>query len=260
MDGVLTLNNNINIDNSIMSKTKEKKKIVLNEIKNKLEQAKLNLIYTELEELNINIEKNYTSVDELKKDIKGKINELDYNKININIKKIDGQLEELVGELEQGSTNAFTNLMTSDLSKTIAKTLGITLAGRTALILAPTIGTKAMVAAGLSGYGLYRLIKNRKEIIKSNEVNELNNILMDLEVTKEEGKYTDTRFDSATQEEIRKFLKTIRVNFEDTGYRSLRSTIYSLDNEQKRALCNLLNIKLGKGINIEKRITSAKKN
>lgn len=243
-----------------MSKTKERKEKAINEMKAKLEDAKLKLIYAELEELNISFDRNYTTVKELVSDLQGKLNDIDYNNVKNIVDKIEVSLNNMVSELEKGSTTAFTKVMTSDLAKGIAKTLGITLAGRTALLLAPTVGTKALVAAGLAGYGLYRVIKNRKQVIEINETNELNNILQDLEVTKDENNnYLDTRFNESIQEEIRLFLKNSNVKFDDTGYRSLRETIYSLDNDKKKSLCTLLNSKIGKGIDIDKRVTKARR-
>ena len=242
-----------------MNNTKEQKKKVIAELKSKLEQAKLNLIYTELEELKIPCSRNYETVLDLKKSLKKSTNKMDYNKVLEVIEKVDKSLGGMVEELEKGSTNAFTKLMTSDLSKTIAKTLGISLAGRTALILAPTIGTKALVATGLGAYSIYRLVKNRKEIVKANQVNELNNILMELESTKKGNDFIDTRFDSDIQTEIRKYLEKANVDFEDTGYRSLREAIYSLDLNKKRSLVEILNNQLGKGIDIDDRMNKAKK-
>ena len=189
MDSAMVLNGM-----EFMPKTKEKKKMVMNSIKDKMKQAKLNLIYTELDELKISHENNYTSVHDLKRDLKGKISTLDYNKVSEIADKVNQSLDEMVSQLNKGSTTAFSKLMTSDLAKTVSKTLGITLAGRTALLLAPTIGTKALVASGLSCYGIYRLIKYRKDIIKANEENELNNILLDLETTKNNDEFIDTRF------------------------------------------------------------------
>lgn len=217
------------MEESLLFKSKKEVKRLLRE---KVEQAKLDLIYTELNELNISYNK-CNSVKELRKSLKKDLSKLDYNKVIVIIDNVNNKLENMLNELDHGSTNAFTKLMTSDLSKTIAKALGISLAGRTMLLLAPTIGTKALVATGLSAYGLYRTVKNRKDVIKANENNELNNILMDLETTKVDGKYTDTRFSEEIQLEIRKFLKDNFIKFDDTGYRSLRKTIYSLDKEKK---------------------------
>ena len=254
MDSAMVLNGM-----EFMPKTKEKKKMVMNSIKDKMKQAKLNLIYTELDELKISHENNYTSVHDLKRDLKGKISTLDYNKVSEIADKVNQSLDEMVSQLNKGSTTAFSKLMTSDLAKTVSKTLGITLAGRTALLLAPTIGTKALVASGLSCYGIYRLIKNRKDIIKANEENELNNILLDLETTKNNDEFIDTRFSTEIQGEIKNYLKSSGVEYEDTGYRSLRSAIYSLDANKKKSLCDLLNLKLGKGIDVDQRIAKAKK-
>lgn len=246
-------------NNEVMKNTKATKKEVMKEIKERLEVAKLNLIYTELESANIQIEKKYSTVKELLADTKKTISTLDYNRLSTIVKNIDDSLNGMVGSLEAGSTNAFTKLMTSDLAKSIAKTLGISLAGRTALILAPTIGTKALVGVGLGAYSLYKVIKNRKDIIIANESNELNNILMEMETSKIDGKIVDTRFSEDMQKDIRKFLKDSGIVFEDTGYRSLRQTIYSLDSENKRGLCDLLNIKYGKGIEVDSRVNKAKK-
>ncbi|MBR2828519.1 MAG: hypothetical protein IKE70_04745, partial [Bacilli bacterium] len=257
MEGVLSNNK---VFSYPMEKTKERKEKALDLLKSKLEKAKLELIYTELEENQIPFERNYSSVKELTSDLREKLNSLDYNKVKSIKEKVENSLNSLTEELEKGSTNAFTKLMTSDLSKSIAKTLGISLAGRTALILAPTIGTKALVATGLAGYGVYKMIKNRKQIIEINETNELNNILQELEVTKDDqNNYLDTRFNEKIQEEIKEYLKNNNITYEDTGYRSLRQTIYSLDNSKKKDLCNFINSKYSKGIDVEERIKKAKK-
>ena len=241
-----------------MPQTKARKKDTMKHIKDKLENAKLNLIYTELEEAGIGFVRGYESVDRLLEDFK-KRNELDYNKVKSICDNVSNQLESMVRELEKGSTKAFTNTMTGSLAKSIGKTLGITLAGRTAMILAPTLASKALIGAGLAGYGLYRAVKSRKEIVKANEATELNNILMDLESTKDGDKYLDTRFSEEVQEDIRKFLKDNNVYYTDTGYRSLRAVIYNLDNDKKRLLCETLNNKLAKVSNIEERVKKAKK-
>lgn len=242
-----------------MPNIKEKKENVYNELKEKLEVAKLNLIYTELREEGIPFNPNHQNVKNLKHDLKKNLDKLNYNKALSIIDKIEVSLTGMVEDLRKGSTNAFTKVMTSDVSKTIAKSLGITLAGRTALILAPTIGSKALIGAGMGGYSLYRIIKNRKEIIKTNENNELNNILMELEVTKENDEYIDTRFSTEIQEEIKNYLKINNIKFDNTGYRSLRQTIYNLDIKQKKGLCELLNTKLAREIDIDKRLKKAKK-
>ncbi len=235
------------------------KQKVLGRLKNKTEQAKLNLIFTELDELGITFDHSISSINKLKHNLKKNNNELDYNKSVVIIENIEKSLNEMIGNLEKGSTNAFTKLMTGKLSRTIAKTAGISMAGRTALILAPTIGSKAAVAAGLGTYGLYRIVKNRQDIIETNIENTLNNMLMEIETTKENGEYTDTRFSEDVQKEIRNYLNDLNIHFNDTGYRSLRQAIYSLDQNQKKNLIERLNIKLGKNINVEKRLKKARK-
>ena len=249
-----------NVDNKTKLKNvKLAKKKAIEKLKEKLEQTKLELIYSELEEAKINFERKYTTVKELENDLSKSLGELDKNRLNIIVNNISSAIDSTVTNLENGSANAFTKLMTGDLTKTIAKTLGISLAGRTALLLAPTVGTKALVSLGIGGYSLYRIVKNRKDIIKANENNELNNILMELEYTKVDDKYIDTRFNAEKQSDIRKFLSDNNIVFEDTGYRSLRQAMYSLTPELKRGLCELLNNKYGRGIEISERVNSAKK-
>lgn len=247
------------IDKKDKKKIKLAKKKALEKLRERVEQTKLDLIYTELEEANIKFERKYSTVSELQKDLNKTLGELDRNRLSIIVENINSAIDSTVTCLENGSTNAFTRLMTGDLMKTIAKTLGISLAGRTALILAPTIGTKALVGVGMGAYSLYRVVKNRKDIIKANENNELNNILMEIEYTKVNDKYIDTRFDKEKQADIRKFLADNNIIFEDTGYRSLRQVIYSLSPELKRGLCDLLNNKYGKGIEINERMKKARK-
>ena len=257
------MSDEINLNESVSKKENRKIKLArkkaLEKLNETLEKTKLDLIYTELEEAGIKFERNYTSVKELQNDLNKKLGELDRNRLSIIVNNISSAIDSTVKCLEDGSCNAFTQLMTGDLMKTIAKTLGISLAGRTALILAPTIGTKALVGLGMGAYSLYRVVKNRKDIIKVNENNELNNILMELEYTKVDDKYIDTRFDKEKQEIIRKFLADNNIVFEDTGYRALRQVIYSLSPELKRGLCELLNNKYGKGIEISERIAKARK-
>ena len=64
-----------------MTNTKETKKVVMEKIKGKLENAKLDLMYVELEELGIEFERKYSSVEELLRDLKEKVSEIDYNKL-----------------------------------------------------------------------------------------------------------------------------------------------------------------------------------
>lgn len=178
---------------SKMPNLERKKKCTLKVMKAKAEQAKLNLIYVELEEANIPFERTYNTVKELEKDLERNLTKVDFNKAKIKIDKIKSQIDDTLNELTIGSTNAFTKLMTSDLTKTISKSLGISLAGRTALLLAPTIETKAIIRLGIATSSLYKAIKNRNEIKKSNENNELNTILSELETTIENEKVTNTR-------------------------------------------------------------------
>ena len=257
MDQALTLNSPI-IDKNL-TKLTETRTSVIKEMKNKVNDAEVTLIINKLKENNILVTGEFKNIKDLSKYLKKTLNELDYNKAESIIESIDKQFDSMITSLENGSTNAFTKFMNSDLSTSIAKSLGISLTGNALLVLAPTLGTKALVAGGMGAYYLANSLKNRKEIKNVNANNELNNILFEIETTKENGKFIDTRFSEEIQNDIRKFLKNNNIFFEDTGYKSLKNAIYNLDYEKKLSLANILNSKLGKNINIEERIKKAKK-
>ena len=258
MEAALNLNQPI-IDTSKLAKLKTSRKNAISEMKKKVNSAELALVIEKLKESGIEVTNEYKDIQELLKHLKKTLPELDYNKAETIVNTIDKEFDKLITTLENGSTNAFTRFMTSDLSTSIAKSLGISLTGGVLLTLAPTLGTKALVGAGLGTYYLVNSIKNRKEIKATNANNELNNILLDLESTKVEDKLTDTRFSEEIQKEIRQFLKNNNVYYEDTGYRSLRTVIYNLDYDKKLSLANLINARTGKGLEIETRIKKAKK-
>lgn len=54
-------------------------------------------------------------------------------------------------------------------------------------------------------------------------------------------------------------MKKNGIEFQDTGYRSLRQAIYSLPIEKKRSLIDILNVSLARGIQVQKRTEKAKK-
>lgn len=54
-------------------------------------------------------------------------------------------------------------------------------------------------------------------------------------------------------------MKKNGIEFQDTGYRSLRQAVYSLPIEKKRSLIDILNVSLARGIQVQKRTEKAKK-
>jgi hypothetical protein len=90
---------------------------------------------------------------------------------------------------------------------------------------------------------------------------EVDSILRDLETTYDEyGRIIDTRFDEDTQEFIREFLKAKKVEFNDTGYMSLRNACYGLKAEDRLDLCKMLEIKTNKIVDADGRYRSVGNN
>ena len=257
MEQALTLNGPI-LDTNL-AKLKETKSSVIKEMRNKVNGEELRLVLERLKEIGIPVTGEFKDIIELKTYLRKNLVQTDYEKAEEIITKVDKEFDQMITALENGSTNAFTRIMTGDLSTSIAKSLGITLTGNALLLLAPTLGTKAIVGAGLGTYYLAKALINRKEIKKINTNNELNNIIFELEITKDGDKIIDTRFNEEIQKEIRDYLKKNKIYFEDTGYKSLKTAIYNLDYEKKLTLAQLLNAKIGKGIKIEERLKKVKK-
>lgn len=105
----------------------------------------------------------------------------------------------------------------------------------------------------------YKLIKTSKKRKIVNQEYELSKIIRELEIKKDDnGNIIDTRFSNYIQERIRVFLKEKKINFKDTGYISLKQALYSLNFEDKKALCNIINNELGNQIDIETRLKKYK--
>ena len=257
MEQALTLNGPI-LDTNL-AKLKETKSSVIKEMRNKVNSEELRLVLERLKEIGIPVTGDYKNIQELKTYLKKNLVQTDYQKAEEIITKVDKEFDRMITALENGSTNAFTRIMTGDLSTSIAKSLGLSLTGNALLVLAPTLGTKALVGAGLGTYSLIKAIKNKKEIKKINTNNELNNIIFELEITKDGDKIIDTRFPKKVQKEIRDFFRKYRIYFEDTGYLSLKTAVYNLDYDRKLELANLINAKLGRGIDVEGRLEQVKK-
>ena len=257
MEQALTLNGPI-LDTNL-AKLKETKSSVIKEMRSKVNSEELRIVLERLKEIGIPVTGEFNDIQELNSYLKKRLVKTDYEKAEEIITKVDKEFDRMITALENGSTNAFTRIMTGDLSTSIAKSLGISLTGNALLVLAPTLGTKALVGAGLGTYYLTKSLINRKEIKKVNTNNELNNIIFELEITKDGDKIIDTRFTEEVQKEVRDYFKRNKIYFEDTGYKSLKTAIYNLEYDKKLALAHFLNAKIGRGINIEERLEKVKK-
>ncbi len=95
-------------------------------------------------------------------------------------------------------------------------------------------------------------IKNKKLVLKKGQKKlriktkdmEIDDIFRDLETTYDkDGNIIDTRFNEETQKFIRDFLEAKKVEFDDTGYLSLRNACYNLKMEDRFDLCKMLELK-----------------
>lgn len=233
------------------------------ELTKKAQREKVNLIREALKNDNIEISADCIDVSSVKKELKDKLPEVLYDNALLKIDGISKNLDELLENLENSSANSVQKFFkkSEKFFKPIAKATTFGLASRAAVILAPTVVSKLVVSGALMANSVYKLAKNRKAGNVISQESECNKILNELEITTDaSGVVTDTRFPEDVQTTIRDFLKNNNVNYLDTGYLSLRQAIYGMDFEKKKMLCNTINTKLGKGIDVNDRIESKKKN
>lgn len=233
------------------------------ELTKKVQSEKVNLIREALKNDNIEISADCIDVSSVKKELKDKLPELSYDNVLLKIDGISKSLDELLEDLENSSANSIQKFFKKSerFFKPLAKATTFGLASRAAVVLAPTVVSKLAVSGTLIANSVYKLVKNRKAGNVISQESECNKILNELEITTDpSGVVTDTRFSEDVQTTIRDFLKNNNVNYLDTGYLSLRQAIYGMDFEKKKMLCNAINTKLGKGIDVRNRIESKKKN
>ena len=251
------------MNNFFMNKLEEVKKKTQSELTKKVQGEKVNLIREALKNDNIEISADCVDVSSLKRELKDKLPEISYDNTLIKIDGISKSLDELLENLENSSSNSIQKFFkkSEKFFKPIAKATTLGLASRAAVILAPTVVSKLVVSGVLVANSVYKIVKNKKAGKVISKESECNKILNELEITRNSaGGVTDTRFSEEVQVIIRDFLKTHDVNFLDTGYLSLRQTIYTMDFEKRKMLCNIINNKLGKGIDVNGRIDGKKKN
>ena len=265
MNTALTMNNNLpNIAlpdaKEFLEKLSHSKEKTVQSLREKLHGAKLIAIKEELRNRGLSYDDSITDLNELKKSLKKNLSTISYEQVEDIYERVNKEYDKLLNDLEQGSLDATTKFLRSaeKITTPIAKSVAKSLASRTAIVLTPTIAGKLAVAGGLAAGATYKVVKSKKAGETLNQVTECDKILQEMEVTYSDGKVIDTRFNSEMQDEIRKFLASKKIEFNDTGYLSLREQIYSLSFENKIELCNLLNTKMNKGIEVNERIESKK--
>lgn len=239
----------------------EARKKTQSELRKKLQAEKVTLAREALKSEGIEITDEAFDIISLKHELKEKVPKTVYESLEAKVDGISENLDELLENLENGTANSIQKFFkkTEKFFKPIAKSATFGLASRAAVVLAPTVTSKLVVSGALTARAVYKLVKNKKAGKVISKESECNRILNELEITKDSsGAVLDTRFSNDVQDSIREFLKSQNVEFLDTGYLSLRQTIYSLDLEKKKTLCNIINNKLGRNINIEERLNSKK--
>lgn len=244
--------------NLSLSIHKEKDKVI-EQMKLKLDQFKLQLLQDALESREIPYNPNIDNYYELRKYIidsdripKEKKQEL-YNVADL----IDSEVNKLLDELVNGSTTALDRFIRNTYTK-IVKPVGKSvingLAVSSLLQMAPTLELKLGVIAASLGVSSIKLIKTLKARAYQKSNAECDKALKEMEITKKDGKIVDTRFPESVVQVIKDYFKDHNIAFEDTGYLSVRETLYNLDYEQKLELTRILISKTGREINIDERI------
>lgn len=255
-------NNTLPNTNDFFGKLTHSKEKTVQSLRSKLHEAKLIAIKEQLRKRDIEYDDSITDLNELKSSLKKKLSSISYEQVEDIYEKVNVAYDKVLNDLERGSIDATTRFIrdAEKITTPIAKSVAKGLAARTAIVLAPTIGSKVAIAGGLAAGSAYKLVKSKKEGQVLNQNTECDKMLQEMEVTYSDGKVIDTRFSSEIQDEIRKFLESKKIEYNDTGYLSLREQIYSLSFEDKLELCNLLNDKMNKGIDVNERIESKKGN
>lgn len=105
----------------------------------------------------------------------------------------------------------------------------------------------------------YALKKNNKPFRIVNKEMVLDNIFQTLESKKDaDGNLIDTRFSEDVQSYIRLFLSAKGIQYEDTGYLSLRGACYSLKYDDRLELCRNINAKFDMNLNIDEELKKSK--
>ena len=250
MSDALVLNSPLSLD------LQSSKKKAINEAKEKLGLFKLNAFKDILKSANIEYDNSIDDSVKLLEHLKKTLSKNDYIKIEKAYKELTEELDKVMKDLINGSIDAFSNFMRNILPK-IAEPLlnGTTNAfAFSALInMAPTLESKLLVGLVTGGVTTFNLVKNSRHKAMVNKETELNKILQDFEVTKDDkGNIIDTRFKEDIVSTIKLFLNNNEIKYNDTGYLSLRNALYNLEYNKKLEIANIIKNKLGKSIDIEK--------
>ena len=244
-------------------KVKVNKREVIKTIEKKVEDAKLELLIEALKSNNIPYDESINDYQKLVISLRKTLVTRDLSIANGIIDNINTSIDGMVSELEKGSESAFTSFLTKveKIVKPIGNTAVNSLAMSTLLTIAPTPLAKLGVGIALTGVSLVNMLKIDKYKVITNKTFELNKILEELEITKDkDGVIIDTRFGMEITRIIKDFLHSNNIQYDDTGYLSLREVIYHLDNDLKERLCHVINQLKGNEIDVSKRLEDVNSN
>lgn len=252
MNDALVLNSPLSLD------LQSSKRKAINEAKEKLGIFKLNAFKDILRSANIEYDNSIDDSVKLLESLKKSLSKSEYVKVEKAYGKLTEELDKVMKDLISGSIDAFSNFMRNILPK-IAEPLfnGTTNAfAFSALInMAPTLESKLLVGLVTGGVTTFNLVKNSKHRAMVNKETELNKILQDFEVTKDDkGNIIDTRFKEDIVQTIKTYFSNNGIEYNDTGYLSLRNALYNLEYEKKLEIANIIKHKLGKSVDIEKTV------
>ena len=228
-------------------------------MKLKVNDFKLDLLREALEQKGLNYDKSIDTFFDLRKSIMNSrtYSAEDKKELLDACTYIDSNVNSLLQELLNGSISSierFLKEMYQKIGKPIAKGAIDGLAISSLIQIAPTIEAKLAVVAASLGISSYKLIRGLKDKAYAKSIAACNDALRELETTKEDGKIVDTRFPENVIREIKEYFEMKSIPFEDTGYLSLRETIYNLDYEHKVELVRIIQSEMGKDTGIDEKL------
>lgn len=241
----------------IFSKLASERDKTVTVLKDKMQEEKFNLLKTYLRNEKIFLPEDVQNIEQIMSWVKINLSHEQFLVVELKKKQIEDSIEKMLIDLEKGSTTAFKNRLKeiAEKIKPFGLAVATPLALRTILITLTPTPVKVVAGAGLLIYRGVKLCKDTKKRTIANQNYELSKMIRELEIKKDDkGNIIDTRFNENTQRIIRDFFKNERIPFEDTGYLSLNSAIYSLDFENKKKLCNIINNSLGNPIDVNERL------
>lgn len=226
-------------------------------LRKSFKDMKLEIIKKYLKDNGISFDYDISDLKKLKSSLRSSLGDIEYKNASNIIDGVSENFDELLVDLENNTKGAIDKFVdrVSKVSRPLSKATVHSLASRTAIILAPTLTSKLAVSALVTGKSIYKLSKSKKQGVIVDQEFEVNRILQELELVRDDNlEIIDTRFSKRIQKIIRSYLVDNEVDFIDFGYLSLREAIYKLSLEKKKELCHIINNNTGNKIDINARL------